>query len=173
MRVESEEDVPTDANKAAIAFGDGRYGGNTVEVIVQDGTLRLGVKKNAHIKNDWVVFDNFRLTYLGEATAEEAFTELMGSFQNLINDFNDLGAEAIKSELQVVYDKYVGTTGDVTEALQVVSETVKSANAARALTMALNNAVKGAEAYWAKVENGEVTLNTALKTSLQQQISEA
>lgn len=79
----------------------------------------------------------------------------------------------IKSELQVVYDKYVGTTGDVTEALQVVSETVKSANAARALTMALNNAVKGAEAYWAKVENGEVTLNTALKTSLQQQISEA
>ena len=48
-------------------------------------------------------FDNFRLTYLGEATAEEAFTELMGSFQNLINDFNDLGAEAIKSELQVVY----------------------------------------------------------------------
>ena len=39
--------------------------------------------------------------------------------------------------------------------------------------MALNNAVKGAEAYWAKVENGEVTLNTALKTSLQQQISEA
>lgn len=110
---------------------------------------------------------------MGEATAEEAFTELMGSFQNLINDFNDLGAEAIKSELQVVYDKYVGTTGDVTEALQVVSETVKSANAARALTMALNNAVKGAEAYWAKVENGEVTLNTALKTSLQQQISEA
>ena len=173
LLAESEEDVPTDANKAAIAFGDGRYGGNTVEVIVQDGTLRLGVKKNAHIKNDWVVFDNFRLTYLGEATAEEAFTELMGSFQNLINDFNDLGAEAIKSELQVVYDKYVGTTGDVTEALQVVSETVKSANAARALTMALNNAVKGAEAYWAKVENGEVTLNTALKTSLQQQISEA
>lgn len=109
LLAESEEDVPTDANKAAIAFGDGRYGGNTVEVIVQDGTLRLGVKKNAH----------------------------------------------------------------VTEALQVVSETVKSANAARALTMALNNAVKGAEAYWAKVENGEVTLNTALKTSLQQQISEA
>ena len=113
------------------------------------------------------------MTYLGEATAEEAFTELMGSFQNLINDFNDLGAEAIKSELQAVYDKYAGTTGDVTEALQVVSETVKSANAARALTMALNNAVKGAEAYWAKVENGEVTLNNALKTSLQQQIAEA
>ena len=45
LLAESEEDVPTDANKAAIAFGDGRYGGNTVEVIVQDGTLRLGVKK--------------------------------------------------------------------------------------------------------------------------------
>lgn len=82
-------------------------------------------------------------------------------------------ASGNKSELQVVYDKYVGTTGDVTEALQVVSETMKSANAARALTMALNNAVKGAEAYWAKVENGEVTLNNALKTSLQQQIAEA
>lgn len=34
LLAESEEDVPTDANKAAIAFGDGRYGGNTVEVIV-------------------------------------------------------------------------------------------------------------------------------------------
>ena len=33
--------------------------------------------------------------------------------------------------------------------------------------------MKGAEAYWAKVENGEVTLNNALKTSLQQQIAEA
>ena len=35
-----------------------------------------------------------------------------------------LELKTIKSELQVVYDKYVGTTGDVTEALQVVSETV-------------------------------------------------
>ena len=80
---------------AAIAFCVGFYGCFSVLVLVLFGSLRLGVKKNAHIINDWGVFDNFRLTYLGEATAEEAFTELMGSFQNLIIDFNDLGAEAI------------------------------------------------------------------------------
>lgn len=45
LLAESEEDVPTDANKAAIAFGDGRYGGNTVEEDYYYKELRVAHRK--------------------------------------------------------------------------------------------------------------------------------
>lgn len=50
-------------NTAAVCFEDGRYLTETIEVEVTDGTLKIGVKCDGV---EWLVFDNFRLTYLGE-----------------------------------------------------------------------------------------------------------
>ena len=52
------------------------YVNEPIEVTVTDNSLRIGVRKNGHTgKKDWVVIDNFKLTYLGK-TNEELTREL-------------------------------------------------------------------------------------------------
>lgn len=97
--VDDGNGMPNNMASAANAFAEGRYSGNVVEVIVMDGTLRFGIKKSMHVANDWAIFDNFRLTYLGEATAEEAFANLLGALQNVQQEFETGGATAIVAEL--------------------------------------------------------------------------
>lgn len=56
--------VPNSSNAANWAFNQDKY---NVELVfpVFDGTIRLGVRKKGGYKNDWTVFDNFKLEYLG------------------------------------------------------------------------------------------------------------
>ena len=57
--------VPNNMETAGIAFAAGLYAGHSIDVLVTDGTLRIGVKKDSLIANDWTIFDNFELAYLG------------------------------------------------------------------------------------------------------------
>ena len=50
--------------KAAYAFYLGCYDDNSLEVVVTDHKLKIGVRKTEHPGCDWTVFDNFRLTLL-------------------------------------------------------------------------------------------------------------
>ena len=50
---------------AGAYFAAGRYEGNQVLVHVTDGQLRIGIRKNTTIRRDWVMFDNWSLTYYG------------------------------------------------------------------------------------------------------------
>ena len=56
--------IPNDMESAASFFTDGKFW-NEVWVIVTNGTLRIGVKKNELVKDDWACFDNFELHYYG------------------------------------------------------------------------------------------------------------
>lgn len=57
--------VPNNQPTASTGFTAGLYADNTVDVWVNDGTLRIGVKKDVLIQYDWTCFDNFELTYYG------------------------------------------------------------------------------------------------------------
>lgn len=57
--------VPNNMETAGIAFAAGLYAGHSIDVLVTDGTLRIGVKKDSLINSDWTIFDNFELAYLG------------------------------------------------------------------------------------------------------------
>ena len=167
--VDDGEGLPGNVDAAGEAFSNGRYGGNEVETIVTDGTLRIGVKKNLHIEGDWTVFDNFRLTYLGEATQEEAFAALLNALQSVQTEFQTAGATAIYDELQALYDQYAGGAGDAA-AMEALNEAIGSANDLRGIAMSLSSSVAAAENYWARVESGEVVLCDAVKTLLQSQL---
>ena len=41
------------------------YVNEEIEVVVTTGSLKIGIKKAEGVANDWTVFDNFKLTYLG------------------------------------------------------------------------------------------------------------
>ena len=48
-------------------FTAGLYENELKDVKVTDGKLRIGVKKDASVEEDWAIFDNFRLTYYGQS----------------------------------------------------------------------------------------------------------
>ena len=166
--------IPNNMDQAADAFLAGRYAGNEVRTVVMDGTLRIGVKKEAHVGKDWTAFDTFRLTYLGEADASEIFQSALGMLKVLIGDFMASGATAIAGELQTVYDENKDALGDGVEAAQkAVSDAMSAARAVQADVEALVNAVETAKSFYAKVEDGTYVLSTAGKEALAQGIAEA
>ena len=56
--------VPNEMQSAAEAFAAGLYE-HSLLVHVTDGILRIGVKKETGEMGDWVIFDNFNITYYG------------------------------------------------------------------------------------------------------------
>ena len=70
--------VPTTLKAAALAILNGYYkadaktGFNKIRFVVTEdnATVQIGVKKNKLTTNDWTVFDNFKLTYLGDQNGE-------------------------------------------------------------------------------------------------------
>lgn len=65
--------VPDRMDGAALAFSYGEYNNNTLNVTVKGKSLTIGVRKSQTRSEDWTIFDNFRLTYLGptEDSGEE------------------------------------------------------------------------------------------------------
>lgn len=159
---------------ASNAFADGRYKTEAVEAVVVDGTLRIGIKKDIHIDQDWVIFDNFRLSYLGEVNASEAFKESLKTLAGCVEDFTGLGATAIAGELQNVYDANKDASGDgLEEAQAAVSEAVSSAKAVQADVETLTASINAAQSLYAKTEDGTYMLCTAEKEALNQSIADA
>ena len=97
---------PDDRNETVAQYFQAGLYKNTLEVYVGlDGNLRIGVEKfNNNISNDWVVLDNWRLTYLGP-TSESVTVTSAGYATYCSNSALDFTNTNIKA--------YVGTkTGD-------------------------------------------------------------
>ena len=66
--------VPDNQGDASKAFNAGYYQNELNAFVNEDGALRIGVKKEAATgaDKDWACFDNFQLTYYGEAIVNVA-----------------------------------------------------------------------------------------------------
>lgn len=58
--------VPNTMEQASVYFNEGLYENTLICEVGSDGVLTLGVKKTTTISDDWAIFDNFTLTYLGK-----------------------------------------------------------------------------------------------------------
>ena len=58
--------VPNTMSSAAAYFAAGYYQNNSVIVQVTNGKLRIGLRKSTTIRRDWVMFDNWKLEYMGK-----------------------------------------------------------------------------------------------------------
>ena len=90
--------VPQNMDAAAAAFTDGKYE-HSLWVEVTDGTLRVGVKKDAESVRDWTIFDNFRVVYYGtqQPDAIEEATAIV-TFQT--NDVYDLSGRLVRRQAE-------------------------------------------------------------------------
>ena len=73
--------VPGNAlDRASNCFFRGGYWNDPVRVVVSDGTLTIGMQKIGGGDDDWLVFDSFTLTYLGnEIDIDEVKTNLQAA----------------------------------------------------------------------------------------------
>lgn len=56
---------PNNMNAASSFFSANLYWNKIEKVAVTDGTLTIGIKKTTAVGDDWTIFDNFRVQYLG------------------------------------------------------------------------------------------------------------
>jgi len=102
---EGTENNMTDASNA---FSEGKYTIEPIQVTVEDGVITLGVKNETNT-TIWCIWDNFRLSYLGEAdgpddpviAAPDGWTNLVAN-GNLAGDLNAnyFSKEAPSSEIK-------------------------------------------------------------------------
>lgn len=97
--------APNNRNHASKFFNAGYYE-HELYFTVTDGTAVIGVANNTGASADWLVFDNFRLTYYGTATVEEIelakLQEYIDAVTVLVNAAKAVEAtyaEAAKTEL--------------------------------------------------------------------------
>lgn len=90
--------VPTTIKAAALAILNGYYkadaktGFNKIRFVVTEdnATVRIGVKKNKLTTNDWTVFDNFKLTYLGDhGETQTKYGLEIGEYTYYLKNYNN------------------------------------------------------------------------------------
>ncbi|MDO5482306.1 MAG: hypothetical protein Q4F47_04630 [Bacteroidaceae bacterium] len=89
--------LPNDMKAASKVFLAGLYKSAPVYVYVSDGKLRVGIKKETTIDDDWTAFDNFELAYVGDINIDAVRTELT---QKLAIQINKAGKYTDDADLQ-------------------------------------------------------------------------
>lgn len=59
--------IPNTQADAAVYFKAGKYQENSLLIPVEDGNLRIGVRKNGYFMSDLTILDQWTLTYLGNS----------------------------------------------------------------------------------------------------------
>ena len=143
----------------------------SVEALVLDGDLRLGIRTSA--LDNWIVFDDFRLEYLGENT--EMYAEEVAKLADEARAMLDNEAPAqLKAELQQAVNTADALTPESGMAayknlIPVLEETMARMETASALYPAYADIVESIEDMLAATAASEAhtTLEAALQASAQ------
>lgn len=77
--------IPNNMEAADEFFAAGNCTDNHVFIGVTDGNLKVGVRKDSNVGNDWSIFDNFTLTYYGNGA--DAYQMWMDEFVASISNY--------------------------------------------------------------------------------------
>ena len=149
--------VPGNAlDRASNCFFHGGYWNEPVKVVVSDGTLTIGMQKIGGGDDDWLVFDNFTLTYLGN---EIDLAEVKANLEQALiqaNRYNGLQVAVL--------------TNAINEANAALSGS--DATAIAAASMALRDALAAAQDY-SNVMEEAMSFNGVKTTFFENAISAA
>lgn len=128
----SEYYVPNSQDDASKAFVAGLYENELTDIIVTDGTLTIGAKNVGTVGDQWLVIDNFRLTYYGPldlSTYKQALEDAIAAAE-AINQSDKMSNKAL-SDLQKAIQDYKGQTytsdTDYQTAIDAVNDAIKGA----------------------------------------------
>ena len=111
--------VPNNMATGATFFNDYEAYGCDVWIEVTDGTLRIGMKKDAFVTYDWVMMDNFQLFYHGTESAykpESIGEVVLGTNANVVKSeiFSISGARMNKLQKGINLVRRTHADGQVT-----------------------------------------------------------
>lgn len=132
--------------RATNAFLLGYYQNPEIKVVVTDGTLRIGLRKDSDVGDDWLCFDNFNLVYYGTGVDLD---EIKANLQKNIDE-----AEAYEGNKLTALTAAIAAGNaalEATEAEPIVAATTNIQNALAA-TKAMNAAMASAETIKAETE---------------------
>ncbi len=95
---ESSYMVPNKTSEANETFYYGHYQNKELTAYVTDGTLRIGVRKSDGAADDWTVFSNFSLKYLGKDIAGDP-TSVREALQKTIDEANTISTGSLPPTL--------------------------------------------------------------------------
>ncbi len=156
------------------AFDQGYYSDNTVfGIVVEEGkTLTIGIKTLKHAPYHWIVWDSFKLTYLGEPGIGVYYGVISGLDKDLNSYFDEYripsGAyNEVQSALE--YKNESGSSSDVVELQAVIDSMTHVLNrtkfAATAMTN-LNLLIEETNSYLALHYPGEAELAQVQGTAI-------
>ncbi|MBQ9285755.1 MAG: hypothetical protein IJ209_05685 [Bacteroidaceae bacterium] len=132
--------------RAANAFYAGYYKNPEIKVVVTDGTLRIGIRKDSDTSDDWLCFDNFELTYYG---SDIDLSEVLANLQNTLDEANAYEGTVLPvlAEAKSAGEAALSSS-DAAAIAQATTNLQQALTAAKAMNAALASAEETAGAEW-------------------------
>lgn len=155
--LESGKWIPNSTDQASYALFYGAYLNPEIKTSVVGGTLSIGVKKDQGVNDDWIIVDNFKLTYYGSAVD---LTQVKATLAQAIEDAEACTARSTEA-INKMFDEALANGKDVyasssdataigsaataiTTAMQLINETSTNASFLKqTVALAQNEKVEG------------------------------
>lgn len=173
--------LPNSCSESGKYFNAGNFYNNEIELTIADGTLTLGIQKDKVIANDWAIFDDFHLYYLGSddaaiiAQAKADYAEIKKEGDALLeySDYTNVKGKERKNLLSSISKTEDDITPDNIAEIKSAYNAAKSAFVeAKSTYNEMNVQIAYAEAMGVEVQDyksaleSEETTADALKTKL-------
>ena len=127
-------EVPDNCDQACNYFQLGLYKTEIEVTVGEDGKLEIGVYKDSkNFDEDWVVVDNFRLTYYGDPAkaafeaAKKALTEAIGAAKNQVLAGKTAESKAALATALVAAETALAAADATTESMTTAATTLNDA----------------------------------------------
>ena len=160
--------IPNSMDEASKAFSAGLYKNEPVYVYVgDDGKLKIGIKKSTLISDDWTIFDNFELAYVGNVDIDGIREELQVKLAELITQAENYTDDKTLKDLATKASRLMGKVNKLTT--DNPDAYVECANYASGVSGNLGEQIDGIgeeiaaaeEAYQAKITANQTAFENA------------
>lgn len=156
----TDESNPNGTGAAVTKFNEGKYQNEVYAYVGEDGKLTITVSKRSHVGDNWVLFNNFTLTYYSDEVSEEDATELLASVPTEeMNAEVEAALNSAKSAFEA--DKTIGNYNALKEAIEKANASVEEY---AKLKQALDNADKVKTEIAGNQPTYQETFNTNIST---------
>ena len=132
--------------RATNAFLAGYYVNPEIKVVVSDGTLRIGIRKESDVTDDWMCFDNFQLVYYG---TDVDINEVRENLNKIIGEVNAYEGTKIPVLAEYLTAAEALKTSDDAKAIAAGANNLQNAFiAAKAMNSALAGAAEIVDSEW-------------------------
>ena len=130
--------IPNDMNSAAGYFVAGRYYNSTLFEANADSTITIGLKNSKSVAGNWVIYDNWRLVYMG--AGDDAYQSLATATLNTLPDYSNIDENTVYTPSYLeAYNATKASFADATskDAVKAVIAAAQEAAAAIELNISL------------------------------------